>query len=71
MMFFVALSGRGGQAITNKLNLYEDEITKRLVEVCNRIVAEKDDFLIFCQQIMEMLSANAALNRKSKHSMSL
>ena len=45
-------------------HLYEDEIKKRFIEVCNRIATDKDDFLISCQQIVEMLSNTAALDKK-------
>ena len=45
-------------------HLYEDEIKKRFIEVCNRIATDKEDFLISCQQIVEMLSNTAALDKK-------
>ena len=45
-------------------HLYEDEIKKRFIEVCNRIASDKEDFLISCQQIVEILSNTAALDRK-------
>ena len=45
-------------------HLYEDEIKKRFIEVCNRIASDKEDFLISCQQIVEMLSDTAAIDRK-------
>lgn len=45
-------------------HLYEDEIKKRFVEVCNRIAADKEDFLISCQQIVEMLSDTSTLDKK-------
>ena len=45
-------------------HLYEDEIKKRFIEVCNRIASDKEDFLISCQQIVEMLSNTATLDRK-------
>lgn len=45
-------------------HLYEDEIKKWFIEVCNRIASDKEDFLISCQQIVEMLSNTAALDRK-------
>ena len=45
-------------------HLYEDEIKKRFVEVCNRIATDRDDFLTSCQQIVEMLSDTAAIDRK-------
>ena len=45
-------------------HLYEDDIKKRFIEVCNRIASDKEDFLLSCQQIVEMLSNTAALDRK-------
>ena len=45
-------------------HLYEDEIKKRFIELCNRIAVDKDDFLLSCQQIVEMLSNTAALDKK-------
>ena len=45
-------------------HLYEDEIKKRFIEVCNRIASDKEEFLISCQQIVEMLSNTAALDKK-------
>lgn len=45
-------------------HLYEDEIKKRFIEVCNRIASDKEDFLISCQQIVEILSNTVALDRK-------
>ena len=45
-------------------HLYEDEIKKRFIEVCNRIASDKEEFLISCQQIVEILSNTAALDRK-------
>ena len=45
-------------------HLYEDEIKKRFIEVCNRIASDKEEFLISCQQIVEMLSNTATLDRK-------
>ena len=45
-------------------HLYEDEIKKRFIEVCNQIVADKEEFLLSCQQIVEMLSNTAALDKK-------
>ena len=45
-------------------HLYEDEIKKRFVEVCNRIATDRDDFLTSCQQIVEMLSKTTALDKK-------
>lgn len=45
-------------------HLYEDEIKKRFIEVCNRIASDKEDFLISCQQIVEILSNTAATDRK-------
>lgn len=45
-------------------HLYEDEIKKRFIEVCNRIASDKEEFLISCQQIVEMLSDTAAIVRK-------
>ena len=45
-------------------HLYEDEIKKRFIKVCNQIAADKDEFLISCQQIIGVLSNTAALDRK-------
>ena len=45
-------------------HLYEDEIKKRFIEVCNRIAADKEDFIFSCRQIVEMLSDTAAIDRK-------
>lgn len=45
-------------------HLYEDDIKKRFIEVCNRIATDKEEFLLSCQQIVEMLSNTAALDRK-------
>ena len=45
-------------------HLYEDEIKKRFIEVCNRIATDKEEFLISCQQIVEILSNTAALDKK-------
>lgn len=45
-------------------HLYEDEIKKRFIEVCNRIASDKEEFLLSCQQIVEMLSDTAALDKK-------
>ena len=45
-------------------HLYEDEIKKRFIEMCNRIASDKEDFLLSCQQIVEMLSDTAALDKK-------
>lgn len=45
-------------------HLYEDEIKKRFIEVCNRIASDKEEFLISCQQIVEMLSNTTTLDRK-------
>ena len=45
-------------------HLYEDDIKKRFIEVCNRIASDKEDFLLSCQQIVEMLSDTAALDKK-------
>ncbi len=45
-------------------HLYEDEIKKRFIEVCNRIAADKENFVASCRQIMEMLSDTAAIDRK-------
>ena len=45
-------------------HLYEDDIKKRFIEVCNRIASDKEDFLLSCQQIVEMISDTAALDKK-------
>ena len=45
-------------------HLYEDDIKKQFIEMCNRIASDKEEFLISCQQIVEMLSNTAALDRK-------
>ena len=45
-------------------HLYEDEIKKRFIEVCNRIATDKEDFIASCRQIVEMLSDTAAIDRK-------
>lgn len=45
-------------------HLYEDEIKKRFIEVCNRIAADKENFVVSCRQIVEMLSDTAAIDRK-------
>ena len=45
-------------------HLYEDDIKKRFIEVCNRIASDKEEFLLSCQQIVEMLSDTAALDKK-------
>ncbi len=45
-------------------HLYEGDIKKKFIEVCNQICADKKDFLISCQQIVEMLSDTAALDKK-------
>ena len=45
-------------------HLYEDEIKKRFIEVCNRIAANKENFVASCRQIVEMLSDTAAIDRK-------
>ena len=45
-------------------HLYEDEIKKRFIEVCNRIATDKEDFIASCRQIVEMLSDTAAIVRK-------
>ncbi|HPY84959.1 MAG TPA: recombinase family protein [Ruminococcus flavefaciens] len=45
-------------------HLYEDDIKKRFIEVCNRIASDKEDFLLSCQQIVEMLTNTAALDKK-------
>lgn len=44
--------------------MYEDEIKKRFIEVCNRIATDKEDFIASCRQIVEMLSDTAAIVRK-------
>ena len=45
-------------------HLYEDEIKKRFIEVCNRIAADKEDFVASCRQIVEMRSDTATIDRK-------
>lgn len=45
-------------------HLYEDEIKKRFIEVCNWIAADKENFVASCRQIVEMLSDTAAIDRK-------
>ena len=45
-------------------HLYEDDIKKRFIEVCNRIATDKEDFVASCRQIVEMLSDTAAIDRK-------
>ena len=45
-------------------HLYEDEIKKRFIEVCNRIAADKENFVASCRQIVEMLSDTAVIDRK-------
>ena len=45
-------------------HLYEDEIKKRFIEVCNRIAADKEDFVASCRQIVEMLSDTQAIDKK-------
>ena len=45
-------------------HLYEDEIKKRFIEVCNRIASDKEDFVASCRQIVDMLSDTTALDRK-------
>ena len=37
---------------------------KRFIEVCNRIATDKEDFVVSCRQIVEMLSDTAAIDRK-------
>ena len=41
-----------------------EHIFKRFIKVCNQIAADKEDFLISCQQVVEILSNTAALDRK-------
>ena len=45
-------------------HLYEAEIKKRFIEVCERVAADRNDFIASCQQIVEMLSDTAAIDRK-------
>ena len=45
-------------------HLYEDDIKKRFVEVCNRIASDREDFLASCREIVVLLSNTAALDRK-------
>jgi len=45
-------------------HLYEDDIKKRFIEVCNQICADKDDFLISCREVIMLLSNTTSLDRK-------
>ena len=45
-------------------HLYEAEIKKRFIEVCERVATDRNDFIASCQQIVEMLSDTAAIDRK-------
>ena len=45
-------------------HLYEDEIKKRFIEVCNRIAADKENFVASCRQIVEMLSDCSAFDKQ-------
>ena len=45
-------------------HLYEDEIKKRFIEVCNSIATDRDDFLTSCREVVILLSNTAALDRK-------
>lgn len=45
-------------------HLYEDEIKKRFIEVCNQIATDKEDFLISCREVIVLLSNTATLDRK-------
>ncbi len=39
-------------------------IKKRFIEVCDRVAANRNDFIASCQQIVDMLSDTTALDRK-------
>lgn len=45
-------------------HLYEDDIKKRFIEVCNQIATDRADFLTSCREIVILLSNTAALDRK-------
>ena len=45
-------------------HLYEDEIKKRFIEVCNRIAADKENFVASCRQIVDMLSDCSAFDKQ-------
>ena len=45
-------------------HLYEDDIKKKFIEVCNRIAPDKADFIASCREIVVLLSDCTALDRK-------
>mgnify|MGYP000422018079 FL=1 len=45
-------------------HLYEDDIKKRFIEVCNQIATDRADFLTSCREIVILLSNTAALDKK-------
>lgn len=45
-------------------HLYEDDIKKKFIEVCNRIAPDKADFIASCREIVMMLSDCMALDKK-------
>lgn len=45
-------------------HLYEDDIKKKFVELCNRIASDKADFIASCREIVMMLSDCTALDKK-------
>ena len=45
-------------------HLYEDDIKKKFIEVCNRIAPDKSDFIASCREIIVLLSDCTALDKK-------
>lgn len=45
-------------------HLYEDDIKKKFIEVCNRIAPDKSDFIASCREIVAILSDCTALDKK-------
>ena len=45
-------------------HLYEDDIKKKFIEVCNRIAPDKADFIASCREIIVLLSDCTALDKK-------
>lgn len=45
-------------------HLYEDDIKKKFIEVCNRIAPDKSDFIASCREIVTFLSDYTALDKK-------
>ncbi len=45
-------------------HLYEDDIKKKFIEVCNRIAPDKADFIASCREIVTLLSDYTALDKK-------